>query len=129
MVYGVWGGGSAKTWKWAASPEVNGTYWRMAGDIYDGWGSVLRQWDTAYSIPSIDRFTKPGRYSFLDQMVLGDIPGRSGSAYGPGLSLDEAVAHMSMWVMAASPLLTATDVRNMTADIKAIMTNPEVSCY
>ena len=33
---------------------------------------------------------------------------------------------MSMWVMAASPLLTCNDVRNMSADIKEILTNPEV---
>ena len=33
---------------------------------------------------------------------------------------------MSMWVMAASPLLTCTDVRNMTAEVKTILTNPEV---
>ena len=33
---------------------------------------------------------------------------------------------MSMWVMAASPLLTCTDVRNMTAEVKAILTNSEV---
>ena len=31
-----------------------------------------------------------------------------------------------MFVMAATPLLTCTDVRNMSADIKAILTNPEV---
>jgi hypothetical protein len=43
---------------------------------------------------------------------------------GPGLTHDEAQAHMSMWVMAASPLLTCVDVRNMTADVKAILTNP-----
>ena len=98
----------------------------MAGDIYDGWGSVMRQWDTTYSIRNIESFTKPGHYSFLDQMVLGDVPGRKGSAFGPGLSHDEAVAHMSMWVMAASPLVTCTDVRNMTTDIKSILTNPEV---
>ena len=33
---------------------------------------------------------------------------------------------MSMWVMAASPLLTCNDVRNMTDDIKQILTNEEV---
>jgi hypothetical protein len=33
---------------------------------------------------------------------------------------------MSMWVMAASPLLTSVDVRNMTAEIKSILTNPEL---
>ena len=33
---------------------------------------------------------------------------------------------MSMWVMAASPLLTCNDVRNMTDDIKQVLTNEEV---
>ena len=36
------------------------------------------------------------------------------------------VAHMSLWVMAASPLLTCVDPRTMSAEIKAILTNPEV---
>lgn len=124
MVYGVWCAGFGKCWRWAGA--VGATYWRMGTDSYDGWSSLMRQWDTTYSIPGIDRYTMPGRFSFLDQMIIGDVPRRKGSAYGPGLSHDEAVAHMSMWVMAASPLLTCTDVRNMTADIKAILTNPEV---
>ena len=33
---------------------------------------------------------------------------------------------MSMWVMAASPLLTCNDVRNMSDDIKQVLTNEEV---
>jgi hypothetical protein len=33
---------------------------------------------------------------------------------------------MSLWVMAASPLLACTDPRNMSAATKAIWTNPEV---
>ena len=123
MLYGVWCS-PAHSWKWAS--KAGGHYWRLAGDIYDSWSAVLRQWDVAYSIPNIDRFTRPGRYSFLDQMVVGDVPGRRGSAYGAGLSHDETVAHMSMWVMAASPLLTCTDIRNMTAEVKEILTNSEV---
>lgn len=124
MMYGVWTAGDAKPWKWGA--DVGGTYWRTANDIYDGWASVIRQWDVTYSIPSIDRFTSPGHYSFLDQMIVGDVPRRKGSAYGPGLNPDETIAHMSMWVMAASPLMTCTDVRNMTDAVKAVLTNPEL---
>ena len=33
---------------------------------------------------------------------------------------------MTLWVMAASPLLSCTDVRNMSASVKAIWTNPEM---
>ena len=59
-------------------------------------------------------------------MIVGDVPRRKGSAWGAGLSHEETIAHMSMWVMAASPLLTTVDVRNMTAETKAILTNPEL---
>lgn len=123
MLFGV-ACSPAHSWKWV--DKVGGHYNRIAGDIYDSWSAVLRQWDVAYSIPAISTLTRPGRYSYLDQMVIGDVPGRKGSAYGSGLSHDETVAHMSMWVMAASPLTTCTDVRNMSAEIKEILTNSEV---
>ena len=45
---------------------------------------------------------------------------------GPGLNMEEARSHMTMWVMAASPLLTNNDVRVMSDDILEILTNPEV---
>ena len=75
---------------------------------------------------------RPGRYSFLDQMVVGVAANgtgddnHKGGVPGPGLNFEETQAHMSMWVMAASPLLTCNDVRNMSASIKEILTNPEV---
>ena len=51
---------------------------------------------------------------------------KQGGVPGPGLNFYETQAHMSMWVMAASPLLTCNDVRNMSDSIKDILTNPEV---
>jgi hypothetical protein len=44
--------------------------------------------------------------------------GRSGSVHGPGLSYNETVAHMTLWVMAASPLLACTDARCAFSDRK-----------
>jgi hypothetical protein len=90
---------------------------------------VLHNFDTAYSIPEISTKTRPGRYTFLDQMVVGVVPDSAshhGGIGGPGLTYDETVAHMSMWVMASSPLLTYNDVRSMSAAIKEVLTNPEV---
>jgi hypothetical protein len=139
MLYGIWPGGVGKSWKWAA--DVGGHYWRTAADIMNAWessaklassGSVLHNFDMAYSIPDISTQTAPGRFTFLDQMVVGVAANGKGDDHhkggvpGPGLNLVEAQAHMSMWVMAASPLLTCNDVRNMTAEIKEILTNPEV---
>lgn len=34
-------------------------------------GGVLHNFDTAYSIPDISSKTGPGRFTFLDQMVVG----------------------------------------------------------
>lgn len=129
MLYGIWPGGMGKSWKWGAA--AGGHYWRTARDIMNSWDSVLHNFDMPYSVPSIQAYTKPGHYTFLDQMVVGVAPngtksGHHGGVPGPGLTLNETVAHMTMWVMAASPLLTCNDVRNMSADIKRILTNPEV---
>jgi alpha-galactosidase len=139
MVYGIWPNGEGKSWKWAA--DVGGSYWRTASDISNSWdlstpgqprsptgGSVLHNFDVAYSIPEIAQKTGPGKFTFLDQMVVGVVPDPSKPRMvpGPGLSDTEAQAHMSMWVMAASPLLTCNDVRNMSAAVRGILTNEEV---
>ena len=59
----------------------------FADDIYDGWQSVMRMWDTLQSIPNIAQRTKPGAYTFLDQMLVGDVPGRTGTRVVPGRSV------------------------------------------
>ena len=43
-----------------------------------------------------------------------------------GLSLTESKAHFSLWCMLAAPLMAGNDVRNMSADVKNILTNKEV---
>jgi hypothetical protein len=58
-------------------------------------------------------------------MVVGIVP-HSGGIGGSGLNMVETQAHMSMWVMASSPLFTCNDVRKMSDDLKEILTNAEV---
>jgi alpha-galactosidase len=41
----------------------------------------------------------------------------------PGLTLNEARAHFTMWCMLAAPLITGNDLRNMSDEIKEILTN------
>ena len=59
MLYGVWCSSSHPE-RWAAA--AGGHYWRTAGDSFDSWSSVLRQWDVAFSIPNIDRFSHKGSF-------------------------------------------------------------------
>jgi alpha-galactosidase len=132
MVYGIWPTGFGKSWNWAS--EVGGHYWRVETDMSNEWehghppsqpGSVLHNFDMAMSIPGIQSHTVPGRYTFLDTMVVGVQPGGS-AVSGKGLTIEEQRSHMTLWVMAASPLLTSVDVRKMSAEVKEILTNEEV---
>lgn len=132
MIYGVWHTGFGKSWKWYQ--DVGGHYTRVVTDMSNWWdrgaptnqpGSVLKNFDVAMSVPGIQDYTVPGHYTFLDNMVVGVKPGGHACA-GPGLNMEEARSHMTMWVMAASPLLTNNDVRVMSDDILEILTNPEV---
>eukprot|EP01050_Picozoa_sp_SAG11_P009543 SAG11_NODE_907_length_6599_cov_13.219231_1_plen_502_part_00 len=124
MMFSVWCAMFGYGYKWASA--VGGTYWRIGDDLYDGWQSIMRMWDTLQSIPLLSLRTNPGAYTFLDPLVVGDVPDRAGSVHGPGLSYDESVAQMTLWTMAASPLLASIDVRNMSAATQEIYTNPEL---
>jgi alpha-galactosidase len=44
----------------------------------------------------------------------------------PGLSINEARAHFTMWCMLAAPLITGNDLQNMSAEIKAILINKDL---
>jgi len=52
-------------------------------------------------------------------------PGHAGSG-NPGLSLNESRAHFSLWCMLAAPLMAGNDVRKMSPEIRAILTDKEV---
>ncbi len=43
-----------------------------------------------------------------------------------GLTFAESRAHFSMWCMLAAPLMAGNDVRKMTPEILAVLTNKEV---
>jgi alpha-galactosidase len=45
---------------------------------------------------------------------------------GNGMTLPEDRAHFSMWSMLAAPLLAGNDLRTMSTETKAILTNREV---
>ena len=45
---------------------------------------------------------------------------------GNGLTINQDRAHFTMWCMMASPLILGNDVRNMSAETKAILTNREL---
>ncbi len=122
MVFSLCEWGTSDPWKWATPV---GHLWRTTGDIthiFDGvddhgtWQSLgilqiidLRNNDT------IRKYAGPDHWNDPDMMEVGN-----------GMSSSEDRAHFSMWCMLAAPLIAGNDLRNMSPETKAILTNKEV---
>jgi alpha-galactosidase len=120
--------GESKPWEWAKDV---GHLWRTTGDImasYDatqrwerGWKNIL---DLQVSLvqphtgqgDGIGQYAGPGHWNDPDMLEVGR----------EGLTLAESRAHFSMWCMIAAPLMAGNDVRHMTPEILAILTDKDV---
>ena len=89
-----------------------GNSWRTTDDINTGWSSVMRNLleNNAYW-----QVAAPGQWNDPDMLEVGN-----------GLTHDEAVSHFSLWCLVKSPLILGNDLRNISADTLAILTNDEV---
>ena len=119
--------GHSKPWEWAKDVAH---LWRTTGDIVDcydctqrwaqGWKVIL---DLQYSLVQpadgqnngIGQYAGPGHWNDPDMLEVGK----------PGLTFAESRGHFSMWCMLAAPLIAGNDVRSMTPEIRAIMTDKE----
>ena len=79
-----------------------------------GWspGSVLK---IISSQNAIRKYAGPGHWNDPDMLEVGN-----------GMTVDEDRAHFSMWCMLAAPLMAGNDLRIMTPETLAILTNKEV---
>lgn len=109
---------------------------------YPGWGEFSDMWRTSEDLddawstgcsPSADCFvgitealdiiepmrewTRPGRYNDPDMLMVG---------VRNTLTPTENRAHQSMWAMLSAPLIAGNDLRNMSADVRAVLTNRDV---
>jgi len=120
VVFSICEWGSDNPWEWA-SPI--GHLWRTTGDIYpcfdceedhgtwSSWG-VLQILDMR---KNIRQYAGPGHWNDPDMMEIGN-----------GMSENEDRAHFSLWAMQAAPLIAGNDLRNMSDQTKAILTNKAV---
>ena len=104
--------GLDKVWEWGPSAGAN--LWRTTGDIEDNWRSMSRiGFDRQ---PGLETYAGPGHWNDPDMLEIGN----------GGMSDIEYRTHMSLWAMLAAPLLAGNDLRQMTDETKAILTNREV---
>jgi len=120
MVLSICEWGDNAPWKWA---EPLGQLWRTTGDIYacfdceydhgtwSSWG-VLQILDKQ---DGLRKYAGPGHWNDPDMMEVGN-----------GMSVEEDRAHFSMWAMLAAPLIAGNDLRTMSKETTAILTNKAV---
>lgn len=112
--------GDSKPWEWAQ--EVSHS-WRTTGDIancfdcefdYGGWKSlgVLAILDKNETLRAA---AGSGHWNDPDMLEVGN-----------GMAINQDRAHFVMWCMMAAPLILGNDLRNMSADTKALLLNKEL---
>lgn len=121
IVFSICEWGDNKPWEWA---KPIGHLWRTTGDITDCWDCEESHgsWSSWGIMRILDKqkglrtHAGPGHWNDPDMMEVGNS----------GLSVAESRAHFSMWVMLAAPLIAGNDLRNMTPETVATLTNRDV---
>lgn len=110
--------GTNQPWLWARGI---GHLWRTTGDIQDCW-DCKRDWGGMGVVHILDlqdgleAFAGPGGWNDPDMLEVGN----------GGMTVVEYRAHFSLWAILAAPLMAGNDLRAMSEEIRAILTNTEV---
>ncbi len=112
--------GDNKPWEWA---KPLGQLWRTTGDIINCFDCVVDHgnWKSWGILQIIDKqdglrvYAGPGHWNDPDMMEVGNMA-----------TVGEDRAHFSMWAMLAAPLISGTDIRNLTDATREILTNKDV---
>ena len=110
IVFSVCDWGFQKPWGWAKNV---GHLWRTYHDIKDNWPAVLEILDKQ---KGLEKYAGPGHWNDPDMLEVGN----------GGMTMEEYKTHFSLWCMLAAPLMTGNDIRNMSPEIKEILTNEEL---
>lgn len=86
--------------------------WRISGDISNEFNSILHIIDLN---ADLWKYASPGHVNDMDMLQV-----------GRGMSYEEDKTHFSMWSMMNSPLLAGNDLRSMSDQTIAILTNKEI---
>ena len=113
--------GNSHPWRWARDI---GHSWRTTPDIWCKFDS-LRVFPQGYSQfgvmqciqlnDTLRQYAGPGHWNDPDMLEVGN-----------GMTINEDRAHFTMWCMMASPLILGNDIRNMSAEVRDILTNREM---
>jgi alpha-galactosidase len=120
IVFSLCEWGTNKPWEWA---ENVGELWRTTGDISAVFDGVIDHgtWKQLGVMPIVDlqkglrKYAGPGHWNDPDMLEVGN-----------GMSVAEDRSHFSLWCMLAAPLIAGNDLRRMSKETNAILTNQEI---
>src|SRR5207302_186491 len=111
IVYALSQYGMFDVGKWGR--KVGGNLWRTTFDIRDDWKIMA---DIGFGQNGREVDAGPGGWNDPDMLEIGN----------GGMNLAEYRTHLTLWSILAAPLLLGHDPRNMTSEIKAVLTNQDV---
>ncbi|GHT10981.1 hypothetical protein AGMMS4956_03310 [Bacteroidia bacterium] len=115
--------GDNNPWKWAAPI---GHSWRSTGDIYHCF-DCRKDWGTWQSLgvmqvvnlrnnDTLRRAAGAGHWNDMDMMEVGN----------GDLTLYENQSHFALWAILNSPLILGNDIRSMSEETRAVLTNKDI---
>jgi alpha-galactosidase len=110
IIFSICNWGFDHAWQWA--PQL-AHLWRTSWDIKPSFWWIKKIID---SQKGKEIYSGPGHWNDPDMLEVGVHP----------LTEVESRAHFSMWAILAAPLFAGNDLRNMPAQIREILTDPEV---
>jgi alpha-galactosidase len=117
IVFSMCEWGVSKPWTWA---EDTAHLWRTTGDITDLWKSTPQRANGVKNIldmqVGLEKYAGPGTWNDPDMLEVGK----------DGLTPAESRAHFSLWCMLAAPLMAGNDLRKMSEQTRAVLTNKDV---
>ena len=128
MIFSICEWGPRSPWLWGR--QAGGNLWRISFDVGDIWDTPHNAYSCIGILAAIDASANhedkagPGGWNDPDMLVVGMK--NTGNIKGGGCTVAEYQTQMSMWCVLAAPLMIGCDIRNMDADTKRILTNPEV---
>jgi alpha-galactosidase len=111
-----WGRSNPSTWARGVAH-----LWRTTEDIQDCWNCVNDWGGMGWTLildkqAGLEKYAGPGGWNDPDMLEVGN----------GGMTEPEDRAHFSLWCILAAPLMSGNDLRSMSAETRAILTNREV---
>ena len=104
---------------WGA--KVGGQSWRITGDIFDKWGSIMH---AVNALKKVWQYSAPGEFNDPDMLCIGPMHWNNFTL--SRLAPNEQYTHISLWALAAAPLMIGCDMTKLDGFTRALLANDEV---